>query len=129
LEDTEIVVPEAPAGLHPRHRSLLPFPGLACGVGVSNIYYNQPLLLDMARTLHTDHIQIRPEGPLRPTALDKLKPYQLLMERIAGFGLPIRLGYQLSACEYELLLPPINGVNGWPEEKTMVEETCHLRFL
>lgn len=55
MEDTEAIVPEAPANLHPRHRSLLPFLGLACGVGVSNIYYNQPLLLDMARTLHVDH--------------------------------------------------------------------------
>lgn len=55
MEDTETIVPEAPANLHPRHRSLLPFLGLACGVGVSNIYYNQPLLLDMARTLHVDH--------------------------------------------------------------------------
>lgn len=39
----------------PRHHGLLPFLGLACGVGVSNIYYNQPLLLDMARSLHVDH--------------------------------------------------------------------------
>jgi predicted MFS family arabinose efflux permease len=58
LEDTEIIVPEAPVVLHHKHRSLLPFLGLACGVGVSNIYYNQPLLLDMARSLHVDHSQM-----------------------------------------------------------------------
>ncbi len=37
---------------------MLPFLGLACGVGVSNIYYNQPLLLDMAQSLHVDHSQM-----------------------------------------------------------------------
>jgi predicted MFS family arabinose efflux permease len=31
----------------------LPFLGLACAVGVSGIYYNQPLLLEMSRTFHT----------------------------------------------------------------------------
>lgn len=30
----------------------LPFLGLACGVGVSTIYYNQPLLLEIGRTFH-----------------------------------------------------------------------------
>jgi predicted MFS family arabinose efflux permease len=55
LEDTEIIIPEAPADLHRRRLSLLPFLGLAGGVGVANIYYNQPLLLDMARSLHVDH--------------------------------------------------------------------------
>jgi predicted MFS family arabinose efflux permease len=54
LTDTEAISPEAPAELHPRHRSLLPFLGLACGVGVSNIYYNQPLLLEIAHSLHAD---------------------------------------------------------------------------
>ena len=36
----------------------LAFLGLACAVGVSSIYYNQPLLLDMAHTFHTtpDHV-------------------------------------------------------------------------
>src|SRR5690242_10013130 len=31
-------------------RSPLPFLGLACAVGVSTMYYNQPLLLDMGHT-------------------------------------------------------------------------------
>ena len=36
----------------------LSFLGLACAVGVSSIYLNQPLLLDIARTFHTtpDHV-------------------------------------------------------------------------
>lgn len=58
MADIETISPEAPVDLHPRHRSLLPFLGLACGVGVSNIYYNQPLLLDMARSLRVDHSQM-----------------------------------------------------------------------
>jgi predicted MFS family arabinose efflux permease len=37
------------ASLHPR-RGLLVFLGIACGLGVSNIYFNQPLLLDISRT-------------------------------------------------------------------------------
>lgn len=35
-------------------KSLLPFLGLACGVGVSTMYYNQPLLLEIGRTFHLD---------------------------------------------------------------------------
>jgi predicted MFS family arabinose efflux permease len=35
-----------------RERNILPFLGLACAVGVSSIYYNQPLLLEMAKTFH-----------------------------------------------------------------------------
>jgi predicted MFS family arabinose efflux permease len=59
LEDIEIIVPEAPADLHPKHhRGLLPLLGLACGVGVANIYYNQPLLLDMGRSLHASSTQM-----------------------------------------------------------------------
>lgn len=34
----------------PPPRAPLPFLGLACAVGVSTIYYNQPLLLEMSRT-------------------------------------------------------------------------------
>ena len=36
----------------------LPFLGLACAVGVSSIYYNQPLLSEMAKTFHSrpEHI-------------------------------------------------------------------------
>jgi predicted MFS family arabinose efflux permease len=58
LADIETISPEIPASLHPRHPSLLPFLGLACGVGVSNIYFNQPLLLDIARSLRVDHSQM-----------------------------------------------------------------------
>ena len=58
MADIETISPEVPVDLHPRHRSLLPFLGLACGVGVSNIYYNQPLLLEMAHSLHADHSQM-----------------------------------------------------------------------
>src|SRR5580693_4387855 len=38
----------APAGK--AARAPLPFLGLACAVGVSSIYYNQPLLMEMAHT-------------------------------------------------------------------------------
>ncbi len=34
-------------------RGVLPFLGLACGIGVSNIYYNQPLLLEISKSFHT----------------------------------------------------------------------------
>ncbi len=54
MADIEIV-PEAPVELHPLHHSLLPFLGMACGVSVSNIYYNQPLLLEMSRSLRVEH--------------------------------------------------------------------------
>ena len=39
-------------------RTPLPFLGLACAVGVSSIYYNQPLLVEMARTFHTTSARI-----------------------------------------------------------------------
>jgi predicted MFS family arabinose efflux permease len=38
---------------HSSPRAPLPFLGLACAVGVSTIYYNQPLLLEMAQTYGT----------------------------------------------------------------------------
>jgi predicted MFS family arabinose efflux permease len=38
---------------HPTPRAPLPFLGLACAVGVSTIYYNQPLLLEMAHSYGT----------------------------------------------------------------------------
>lgn len=38
--------------LHRAHRGLLPFVGLASGVSVASIYYNQPLLLEISRTFH-----------------------------------------------------------------------------
>src|SRR5215469_17034370 len=38
-------------GLMPQHpKAPLPFLGLACAVGVSTMYYNQPLLGEMGRT-------------------------------------------------------------------------------
>ncbi len=46
-------IPEASAGPRPAsHKRLLQLLGLACGVGVANIYYNQPLLLEMSRSVH-----------------------------------------------------------------------------
>jgi predicted MFS family arabinose efflux permease len=40
------------AKTNPTPRAPLPFLGLTCAVGVSSIYYNQPLLQDMGRTFH-----------------------------------------------------------------------------
>ncbi len=40
------------AGTPSGERWLLPFLGMACAVGVGSIYYNQPLLLVMGRSLH-----------------------------------------------------------------------------
>jgi len=48
--------PQAPlsaASPHSTPRAPLPFLGLACAVGVSTIYYNQPLLLEMAHSYGT----------------------------------------------------------------------------
>ncbi|WP_260703466.1 MFS transporter [Edaphobacter flagellatus] len=39
---------------NPTPRAPLPFLGLACAVGVSTMYYNQPLLEEMGRTYHAD---------------------------------------------------------------------------
>jgi len=44
---------EAPEG-----RWLLPFLGMACAVGVGSIYYNQPLLLVMGKSLHASAQQM-----------------------------------------------------------------------
>ncbi len=46
---------QAPAGRVSdvaRNQRLIPLLGMACGVTVSALYFNQPLLIDMARTLH-----------------------------------------------------------------------------
>jgi predicted MFS family arabinose efflux permease len=40
-----------PAAAH-KHRGLLPFLGMASGISVAAIYYNQPLLLEISRTFH-----------------------------------------------------------------------------
>ena len=45
--EQEVVRPEA------QKAAPLPFLGLACAVGVSSIYFNQPLLGEMARTFHS----------------------------------------------------------------------------
>ncbi|RRA47892.1 MFS transporter [Acidipila sp. EB88] len=48
-----------PPIVHAQHsRRTLLLLSLACGVGVSNIYYNQPLLLEMAHSLHVPPAQI-----------------------------------------------------------------------
>lgn len=46
-----------PAGTT-EQRWLLPFLGVACAVGVASIYYNQPLLLVMGRSLHASAQQM-----------------------------------------------------------------------
>ncbi|WP_035354126.1 MFS transporter [Edaphobacter aggregans] len=40
--------------LNPTPKTPLPFLGLACAVGVSTMYYNQPLLEEIGRTYHAD---------------------------------------------------------------------------
>jgi predicted MFS family arabinose efflux permease len=39
-------------------QSLIPLLGLACGITVSALYFNQPLLIDMARSLHVTEAQM-----------------------------------------------------------------------
>jgi predicted MFS family arabinose efflux permease len=46
-----VELPSSAAGIAPR-RGLLPFLGLICSIGVSSIYYNQPLLVEMGKTYH-----------------------------------------------------------------------------
>ena len=50
--------PEPRGGAHLEKRAPLPFLGLACAVGVSSIYFNQPLLSEMGQSFHSraDHI-------------------------------------------------------------------------
>lgn len=47
-------LPSAP----PKTSAPLPFLGLACAVGVSSIYLNQPLLLEMGRSVHAGPEQV-----------------------------------------------------------------------
>ena len=49
---------EVRPGGAPEQRFLLPFLGMACAVGVASIYYNQPLLLVMGRSLHASAQQM-----------------------------------------------------------------------
>ena len=51
-------LPAPPIATHKHPRRILLLLALACGVGVSNIYYNQPLLLEMGRSLHVPPAQI-----------------------------------------------------------------------
>ncbi len=53
------IAPAFPDANHAaEHGFLLPFLGLACAVGVGSIYYNQPLLLVMGRSLHASARQM-----------------------------------------------------------------------
>src|ERR1700743_1538396 len=47
----------APPASSPSQR-LIPLLGLACGVTVSALYFNQPLLIEMARSLHVTEAQM-----------------------------------------------------------------------
>ena len=51
-------VQEEPVATAPEGKWLLPFLGMACAVGVASIYYNQPLLLVMGRSLHASAQQM-----------------------------------------------------------------------
>jgi predicted MFS family arabinose efflux permease len=56
IETQPRTTPRAPISASSPHstpRAPLPFLGLACAVGVSTIYYNQPLLLEMAHSYGT----------------------------------------------------------------------------
>jgi predicted MFS family arabinose efflux permease len=47
----------SPSVIVPSQR-LIPLLGLACGITVSALYFNQPLLIDMARSLHVTEAQM-----------------------------------------------------------------------
>ena len=49
--------PRAPSPVAPS-QSLIPLLGLACGITVSALYFNQPLLIEMARSLHVKEAQM-----------------------------------------------------------------------
>ncbi len=53
-----VALESEPGGERKYTRRTLLLLSLACGVGVSNIYYNQPLLLEMAHSLHVPPGQI-----------------------------------------------------------------------
>ena len=75
-------------------RAPLPFLGLACAVGVSTIYYNQPLLLEMSRTYgstagHTGFVAVATQvgyavGMLVFVPLGDLMERRTLMMRMYG---------------------------------------------
>lgn len=87
----------APSGTAP-----LSFLGLACAVGVSSIYFNQPLLADMARTFHTtpDHVGLVATATQVGYALgllcfvplgDVLERRALMMRMYAGVSIALLL--------------------------------------
>jgi predicted MFS family arabinose efflux permease len=49
--------PSSPSAGSPSQR-LIPLLGLACGITVSALYFNQPLLIEMARSLHVTEAQM-----------------------------------------------------------------------
>jgi predicted MFS family arabinose efflux permease len=49
---TPLSKPVEPTADAAKPKGMLALLGLACGVGVANIYYNQPLLLEISRSLH-----------------------------------------------------------------------------
>jgi predicted MFS family arabinose efflux permease len=75
-------------------RAPLPFLGLACAVGVSTIYYNQPLLLEMSRTYgstagHTGFVAVATQvgyavGMLAFVPLGDVLERRALMMRMYG---------------------------------------------
>src|SRR5581483_2802347 len=52
-----ITQPLPTSGAAPRQR-LIPLLGLACGITVSALYFNQPLLIEMGRSLHATEAQM-----------------------------------------------------------------------
>jgi hypothetical protein len=50
-QSTENVSHSSTVPVSPSQR-LIPVLGLACGITVSALYFNQPLLIEMARSLH-----------------------------------------------------------------------------
>jgi predicted MFS family arabinose efflux permease len=53
LSEVGAVLDQIQAPVH--KKNLLPFLGMVCGVGVSSIYLNQPLLLEISKTFHASH--------------------------------------------------------------------------
>ena len=56
VQSQSAVVPKSKAASAPR--APLHFLGLACAIGVSTIYFNQPLLLEIGRTYGSTAVQV-----------------------------------------------------------------------